>query len=921
MTAPAGLSADALPFVSVVLPVLNGEGRLEHSLEALNRQDYPRDRFEVIVADGRSRDRTVEIASAFGCRVVDNPGISVAAGRNAGIRHARGALIAFSEDDIVLPPHWLSSAVRLLQESGAAGVGGPTPIPPSSSLWSHAVNAVFRAASARGASVQSDRAATGVVDDLPGGNSIYSAQALREVGPIDESLPTAEDVAMHHDLRQRGLELRLSDELSAAHHKRDSVSGFFRQIQRFAIGRVQLFRRWRGALSPLHWLVAIAGPLALGVVLWGWVSGVLDGPLLALLVVGAGLGSLLMGLLQRERPAVAALFPVALLVFLAGWSVGFWSEWLLPSRSATRTGFVQNVRDIVTDAPLEGSRPLRWLLSVCLAIECCCLAVFSQRAPFIMDELQQGGYARHIDAGYYSKVIPFKTVLFTYVYYLPRLWLDRASAILLVQRAETAVLVLATLLVLFAISRRVGRTRLESAVVVATTLSFSTFFEHGGSLRAEPSALLLATLALYAAVSTRPGAPRPGNILCGMALGGAFFCTQKSIWFCVSIGLATLGRSWLECRNAEAPSRPRAGRELLQAALWLGCGFLLVAIAYCFAFPPATPAQVFQGAFLRASRYAVATDDVYGNLRVFIWQSLERNWWLYSLCAAGLAFAATRIAHDAKLLCCWLTALAMGTFILTWKEPWPYVLTWLIPFLALFAPDACRVMSQSLLRPRSARWQAAAGAIGLLALVGLSVPRRVEALAWDNRDQLALVGHVESLLGPRDTYQDGIGMISTRDLAGRVWWDARAVSRISAAAQHGDTAELALAFLDQPKVLILNYRLQNLAPALEPFLARAYVPVDRGLMIAGVALDDNEVFQTRWAGRYALVDATGARSDRSFWVDGVESRGAASLGLGLHQVRSECRGCYLLPEDVIGKVIPTPARTTVPPLFDQPYTR
>ena len=54
MTASAGLSANALPFVSVVLPVLNGEGRLEHSLEALNRQDYPRDRFEVIVADGGS---------------------------------------------------------------------------------------------------------------------------------------------------------------------------------------------------------------------------------------------------------------------------------------------------------------------------------------------------------------------------------------------------------------------------------------------------------------------------------------------------------------------------------------------------------------------------------------------------------------------------------------------------------------------------------------------------------------------------------------------------------------------------------------------------------------------------------------------------------------------------------------------------
>ena len=55
-----------IPFVTVVIPVKNGEGRLEHCLDSLALQDYPEDRYQVIVADGRSTDRTAEIARSRG---------------------------------------------------------------------------------------------------------------------------------------------------------------------------------------------------------------------------------------------------------------------------------------------------------------------------------------------------------------------------------------------------------------------------------------------------------------------------------------------------------------------------------------------------------------------------------------------------------------------------------------------------------------------------------------------------------------------------------------------------------------------------------------------------------------------------------------------------------------------------------------
>jgi len=56
-----------LPFVSVVIPVFNGEGTISRCLEALLRQSYPRDRYEIIVADDGSGDTTAETGAKI-CR-------------------------------------------------------------------------------------------------------------------------------------------------------------------------------------------------------------------------------------------------------------------------------------------------------------------------------------------------------------------------------------------------------------------------------------------------------------------------------------------------------------------------------------------------------------------------------------------------------------------------------------------------------------------------------------------------------------------------------------------------------------------------------------------------------------------------------------------------------------------------------------
>ena len=82
------------PFVTVAMPCLDEEAYVEACLASVFAQDYPADRFEVIVADGGSRDRTRSILEAIAAReprlrVLDNPNKLQAAALNAVLAAAR----------------------------------------------------------------------------------------------------------------------------------------------------------------------------------------------------------------------------------------------------------------------------------------------------------------------------------------------------------------------------------------------------------------------------------------------------------------------------------------------------------------------------------------------------------------------------------------------------------------------------------------------------------------------------------------------------------------------------------------------------------------------------------------------------------------------------------------------------------------
>jgi len=104
-----------LPSISVITPTLNAVGVLEGCLKSITEQDYPEELIEIIIADGGSKDNTVEIAKKYGAKVIPNPLKTGEAGKMAALRHAQGKLVALIDSDNILPHQgWLKQMVQPL---------------------------------------------------------------------------------------------------------------------------------------------------------------------------------------------------------------------------------------------------------------------------------------------------------------------------------------------------------------------------------------------------------------------------------------------------------------------------------------------------------------------------------------------------------------------------------------------------------------------------------------------------------------------------------------------------------------------------------------------------------------------------------------------------------------------------------------
>jgi len=117
--------------VSVIIPVFNDPIGIRNALEALTNQSYDSRCFEIIVVDNGSTDETFRVVKNFIRQfpsliqsVIENKKRGSYAARNAGIKHVKGDLIAFTDSDCIPEFNWLERGVeafKIQKRSVAAG--------------------------------------------------------------------------------------------------------------------------------------------------------------------------------------------------------------------------------------------------------------------------------------------------------------------------------------------------------------------------------------------------------------------------------------------------------------------------------------------------------------------------------------------------------------------------------------------------------------------------------------------------------------------------------------------------------------------------------------------------------------------------------------------------------------------------------
>ncbi len=127
---------DFLPFVSIIVPIYNGETDLPALLACLRTQTYPN--FECLLIDNNSNDRTSELlkaAESENFRSLNQSRIqSSYAARNLGIQNATGEIVAFTDADCRPEPNWLANLIQPFADSTIGLVAGEIKSLPGQSL-------------------------------------------------------------------------------------------------------------------------------------------------------------------------------------------------------------------------------------------------------------------------------------------------------------------------------------------------------------------------------------------------------------------------------------------------------------------------------------------------------------------------------------------------------------------------------------------------------------------------------------------------------------------------------------------------------------------------------------------------------------------------------------------------------------------
>lgn len=264
------------PFLSVLLAVKNEGQYIENTLSMLFNQNYPSDKFEVIVADGCSDDDTVEIVKKFSqihenCILLNNDKILSASGWNLGLKYSRGEVVSFLSGHVDFEKNYYTKLVKRLTKD-ICGVGGPSVTKGKSRKGIIISLAYLSPFGSGGASFLSD-SEEGEVESIVFG--CYWKKDIQKAGGFDEKCERGQDWDLNVRLRSMGFRLYKVNDVRTEPYVRDTFKSLWRRHYFAGLWKTYINRKYKNAFLLRHLIPPIfALGLTLSIILgvfWNWI--------------------------------------------------------------------------------------------------------------------------------------------------------------------------------------------------------------------------------------------------------------------------------------------------------------------------------------------------------------------------------------------------------------------------------------------------------------------------------------------------------------------------------------------------------------------------------------------------------------------------------------------------------------------------
>ena len=316
-------------FYSIIVPAYNRKDEIEELLHSFLKLNFPRERFELIIADDGSTDGTMELVRDFSRKhhfevkfyFQENKGPGAA--RNMAMEKAKGDFFIFVDSDCTVHPDWLQRIDDALHEQDADAFGGPDSYREDFPALLKAINYSMTSFITTGGIRGHKRKRLGKFYPRSF-NMGLSRQVYQQVGGFG-SLRHGQDIEFSHRIIRSGAKVILVPDAIVYHKRRTSLRKFFRQVFNWGVARINLYKIDKKMLEPVHALPALATftGIVLGVLsLYSPTVSVLFRWLVLLWMIITVL-SAIHAAWQYRNARMLYLVPIVMTIQIVGYGLGF----------------------------------------------------------------------------------------------------------------------------------------------------------------------------------------------------------------------------------------------------------------------------------------------------------------------------------------------------------------------------------------------------------------------------------------------------------------------------------------------------------------------------------------------------------------------------------------------------------------------